>query len=202
MRWTLETGLVSMKSKAWLDDRYEGYKRGEVSELAICGDMMRVYAGLRVEALREAAEVFFREQVEPNLFPEMLAVVERLQARGTAIWAVSSTNDWVIGEGVRRFAIPPERVLAARVVCEQGLVTDRVIEVPTDQGKVTALRRVGVEAPDAVFGNSVHDAAMLAIARFAVPTNPTAALAEQSAQRGWAIFQPRAGTNDAPGKEA
>ena len=32
---------------------------------------------------------------------------------------------------------------------------------------------MGVTAPDAVFGNSVHDAAMLAIARRAFPVNPT-----------------------------
>jgi phosphoserine phosphatase len=62
--------------------------------------------------------------------------------------------------------------------------------VPTDQGKVDSLLRAGIPAPDAVFGNSVHDAAMLAIARRAFPVNPTAALVERSAQEGWTIYYP------------
>ena len=45
------------------------------------------------------------------------------------------------------------------------MATDRLRDVPTDEGKVASLMRVGVTAPDAVFGNSVHDAAMLSIAR-------------------------------------
>jgi hypothetical protein len=70
------------------------------------------------------------------------------------------------------------------------MVTDVIRDVPTDEGKVTALGRVEVTAPDAVFGNSVHDAAMLAIARRAFPVNPTAALVERSAQEGWPIYYP------------
>ncbi len=103
---------------------------------------------------------------------------------------MSSTNNWVIEEGVRRFGIPAERVLAACVQVKDGVVTDVLRDVPTDAGKVAALARVGVTAPDAVFGNSVHDAAMLEIARRAFPVNPTPALAERSAQEGWPVYYP------------
>jgi phosphoserine phosphatase len=120
----------------------------------------------------------------------MRELVRDLQDAGTEIWAVSSTCDWVIEEAVRRFAIPSNRVLAARVAIADGLVTDRLIEVPTDEGKVTALARVGITAPDAVFGNSVHDAAMLAIARRAFPVNPSPALVERSVVEGWTVYFP------------
>ncbi len=70
------------------------------------------------------------------------------------------------------------------------MVTDVLLDVPTDEGKVAALARVGVTAPDAVFGNSVHDAAMLAIARRAFPVNPTPGLVERSAQEGWPVYYP------------
>ena len=103
---------------------------------------------------------------------------------------MSSTNDWVIEEGVGRFGIPSERVLAARVEVRNGLVTDQIIDVPTDEGKVGALRRVGIKAPDAVFGNSIHDAAMLEIARRAFPVNPTPGLLERSAQERWPVYFP------------
>jgi len=76
------------------------------------------------------------------------------------------------------------------VKVKDGVVTDAILEVPTDEGKVASLARVGITAPDAVFGNSVHDAAMLAIARRAFPVNPSAALLERSAQEGWAVYYP------------
>jgi phosphoserine phosphatase len=81
-------------------------------------------------------------------------------------------------------------VLAAGVEVRGGVVTDVIRDVPTDEGKVTSLARVGITAPDAVFGNSVHDAAMLAIARRAFPVNPTPALLERSAREGWAVYYP------------
>ncbi len=190
MNWTVETGLLSREATDWLDARYRGYSRGEVSEVAICGEMVQVYHGLAESELRNSAARFFAEKIERNIFPEMLALVAELQQRGTDIWAVSSTNDWVIEEGVKRFGIPANRVLSARVAIENGIVTDRLIDVPTDEGKVRALLAAGVATPDAVFGNSVHDAAMLAVARRAFPVNPTPALLERSAAEGWPVYLP------------
>lgn len=190
MRWSMEVGLLSSEAIAWLNERYEGYKRGEVTELAICGEMVQVYRGINEDELRGAAARFFEEHIEPHIFPEMLELVGELQSAGVEIWAVSSTCNWVIEEGVRRFNIPADRVLAACVTCDSGIVTDRLRDVPTDEGKVTALARAGINAPDAVFGNSVHDAAMLSIARAPFPVNPSADLARLSAERGWAVYYP------------
>jgi phosphoserine phosphatase len=191
MHWTVETGLVSREATDWIDARYRGYQRGEVSEIAICGEMVQMYQRLREEEMRRAAKEFFASKIRQNIFPEMMELVDGLRRQRVDIWAVSSTNHWVIEEGVRGFGIPAERVLAARVQVKDGVVTDTVVDVPTDEGKVVALARVGVEAPDAVFGNSVHDAAMLAIARRAFPVNPTAALLERSAQEGWPVYYPK-----------
>ena len=190
MNWTVDTGLVSREAADWIDGRYRGYKRGEVSEIAICGEMVQLYQGLREDEMRKAAREFFASRIERNIFPEMRELVAELQGRGVDIWAVSSTNDWVIEEGVRRFGIPADRVLAAKVKVKDGVVTDGILDVPTDEGKVASLARVGITAPDAVFGNSVHDAAMLAIARRAFPVNPSAALLERSAHEGWAVYYP------------
>jgi phosphoserine phosphatase len=190
MHWTIETGLVSREMTDWIDGRYRGYMRGEVSEVAICGEMVQMYQRLREVEMRRAAKVFFEEQIEQNIFPEMLELVTELRDNGVDIWAVSSTNNWVIEEGVRRFGIPANRVLGACVEVKGGVVTDVLLDVPTDEGKVAALRRVGAAALDAVFGNSVHDAAMLKIARRAFPVNPTEALLELSSQEGWPVYYP------------
>jgi phosphoserine phosphatase len=154
--------------------------------------MVQVYRGISEETLRRAAAEFFREVMEPQIFPEMLQLVRDLQAGGTELWAVSSTCDWVVEEGVKRFGIPANRVLAACVECSNGVATDRLRDVPTDEGKVTSLARVGVTSPDAVFGNSVHDAAMLSIARHPFPVNPSAELVRISAEHGWPVYYPEA----------
>jgi phosphoserine phosphatase len=197
MRWTIDQGILSADSIARLDLRYKGYLAGQVSELAICGEMVQIYAGLSESSLRAAAAEFFAAQIEKNIFPEMLTLVRELQAAGTDIWAVSSTNNWVIEEGVKHFNIPASHVFAACVASDNGLATEALIAVPTDELKVTALHRAGITAPDAVFGNSIHDAAMLSIARRgptgssgAFPVNPSPALLTRAAAESWPIFFP------------
>lgn len=190
MRWSAESGLLAQAQIDWLAERYRGYQQGQVTEAAICGEMVQVYQGLPESRMREAAAEFFAGSIEPHIFPEMLDLVRTLQSAGAEIWAVSSTNDWVIEEGVTRFGIPPDRVLAARVHVIDGVVTGNLLDVPTDEGKVRALAQAGVVAPDVVFGNSVHDAAMLAIAGRAFPVNPSPALVERSLREGWAVYYP------------
>jgi phosphoserine phosphatase len=122
----------------------------------------------------------------------MERLVADLRTAGCEIWAVSSTNNWVIEEGVRDFGIPPERILSARVAVIDGLITSTLIDVPTDEGKALALERVDRAQPDAVFGNSIHDAARLALARAPFAVNPTPALVEIAAERNWPVFIPAA----------
>jgi phosphoserine phosphatase len=189
---SIETGLVSRNASDWIDSRYRLYRAGELSEVAICGEMVQLYTGLDESELRVAATRFFRRHVEARVFPEMQKLIQALRSSGCEIWAVSSTNNWVIEEGVRDFGIPPERVLSARVAIEAGRITSRLISVPTDEGKSRALEEVGLPHPDAVFGNSIHDAAMLAIARAPFAVNPTPALAELASTRHWPIYYPHA----------
>ena len=85
---------LSRETADWIDAKYRGYKRGDVSELDICGQMVQMYHGLRESEMRSAARTFFAARVEKNIFPEMLTLIQALQAKGTDIWAVSSTNDW------------------------------------------------------------------------------------------------------------
>jgi phosphoserine phosphatase len=61
-----------------------------------------------------AAAEFVRRSVSGRHFAEMERVVARLQGRGSAVWAVSSTNRWVVEAGVAAFGIAAERVLAAK----------------------------------------------------------------------------------------
>ncbi len=190
MEWSIEEGIVSRSSADWIDNRHRAYRAGKVSEEAICGEMVQIYAGLREEELRSAAARYFESTVRARIFPELESLIAALEKRGAQLWAVSSTNRWVVAEGVRHFGIPADHILAADVRVEKGLITGEILGVPTDEGKAAALRRVGLDRPDAVFGNSIHDLAMLELARQAFPVNPSPALVDAAAQRGWGYFRP------------
>jgi phosphoserine phosphatase len=190
MVWSIEQGLVSRSTSDWIDTRHRAYRAGEVSELEICGEMVQMYAGLHEDELRIAAERYVEEFVRARVFPEIAVLIGALRRAGVELWAVSSTNKWVVTEGVREIGIAEERVLAAEVGVEEGIVSSEIVDVPTDEGKAASLRRVGLARPDAVFGNSIHDLAMLDIARCAFPVNPSPALLEAAAARGWGYFRP------------
>ena len=192
MAWSLEQGLVSRSTTDWIDNRHRAYRAGQVSEEVICGEMVQMYAGLREVELRAAAGRYFNEFVRPRIFVEMADLVARLRGNGVELWAVSSTNRWVISEGVRDFGIPEDRVLAAAVRIDNGVITGDLVDVPTGAGKARALRRVGLTEPDAVFGNSVHDLAMLEMARYPFPVNPSPSLLAAAAGHGWGYFRPLA----------
>ena len=101
-------------------------------------------------------------------------------------------QQWVVSEGVRPLGIAEERVLAAEVAVAEGLISSEIVDVPTDDGKAAALKRAGLPHPDAVFGNSVHDLAMLEMAVHAYPVNPSPALLEAAGRNGWGYFRPAA----------
>jgi phosphoserine phosphatase len=192
MIWSMESGLVSRNASDWIDSRYRLYRAGEVSEAAMCGEMVQIYAGLREDEIRRAAVQYFAQHIESQIFPEMEELLGHLRVAGTEIWAVSSTNNWVIEAGVGRFGIGADRILSARVQVKAGVITSQLIDVPTDEGKARSLRAAGVTHPDAVFGNSVHDAAMLEMAKAPFAVNPTPALIEIAARHGWPVFYPAA----------
>jgi phosphoserine phosphatase len=193
MFWSMESGLLSREASDWMDARYRAYQRGEVSELDICGDMVQIYRGLREEELREAARSFYSHFIAPRIFPVMRQLCAELKAAGTKLWAVSSTSNWVIEAAVvEHFCVPAENILTACVAVQDGIITDRLLDVPTDEGKAASLARKHILRPDAVFGNSIHDAAMLETAQHAFAINPSAALRTLATAKGWAIFQPEA----------
>jgi phosphoserine phosphatase len=190
MVWSIEQGLVSRSTTDWMDTRYRAYLAGNVSEAQICGEMVQMYAGLHEQELRSAAARYFSEHVRQHIFAELESLVAGLRKAGVQLWAVSSTNKWVVEEGVSHFGIPVERVLAAEVKVVDGIIGSELIAVPTGPGKAVALRGAGIPHPDAVFGNSLHDLAMIEMAAHAFPVNPSLGLLEECARRGWGYFRP------------
>ena len=188
--YELDRGLIPKPIADWARARYADYLKGNVDEETMCGEMVTIHAGIAEEKVVAQAAEFFRAQIEDKIFPEMLELTHRLAAQGCELWAVSSTNVWVVRAGAKSFGIPAERVLAATVEVQRGFCTSHLLAVPTGEGKAAAIRAHVPAVPDAVFGNSVHDAAMLALARHAFAINPTEELQKIATRRGWTVYVP------------
>ncbi len=188
--WEIEHGIVSRETGEWAHARYEEYKAGRVGEEEICGEMVSMNRGVSHEILQRAASEFFDEVVSHRIFPELQELTRRLAEQGCELWAVSSTNNWVVEVGAARFGIPLERVLAACVHVDGGLATDRLIRVPTDELKAVVIRDVIGKPMEAVFGNSIHDQAMLEMAKHPFCINPNPDLEAIAQERGWAVYWP------------
>lgn len=189
-RWELARGLVPAERVSAICARYDAYLAGQVDELSICGEMVQINEGIAEQRLQTAAREFFDEVMTSHIFVEMHELTRRLAAQGCQLWAVSSTNNWVVEAGAAKFGIPAQRCLAATLAVENGLLTSRLVRVPTDELKQKAIEAAIGRPVDVVFGNSMHDFAMLERARHPFAINPNAALEARARQLGWAIFWP------------
>jgi phosphoserine phosphatase len=188
--WEIKQGIVPAEVAQAMRARYVEYKAGKVSEDDMCGEMVTMHKGMTETAMMKAASDFIAHAFPGHIFPEMQELVRRLHGNGCEIWAVSSSNEWVIRAGMKSFGISDDRILAAKVELESGVVTDRMVRVPSGPGKPKALREVVGKEIDAAFGNSRWDADMLAIAKHAFAVNPNPDLEEAARQRGWTIYFP------------
>jgi HAD superfamily phosphoserine phosphatase-like hydrolase len=188
--WEIKKGLVTSEVARAMRARYAEYKAGKVGEEDMCGEMVTMHKGISESVMMEAATEFMTSSFPGRVFPEMQKLVYQLREKGCDIWAVSSSNEWVIRAGVKQFGIEPQRILAAKVEIEDGIVTDRLVRVPSGPGKPQALREAVQKTIDAAFGNSRWDADMLAIAQHAFAVNPNPDLEAVARQRGWTIYFP------------
>lgn len=193
--WELEQGLVSEEIVCWARQRYADYKAGKVAEDVMCGEMVTMHRGMLEEVVQQACDAYLPQAIAPNIFPEMRELVQRLRVAGCDVWAVSSSNQWIIRSGMRSFGIPQNHILAAEVAVENGIITDRLIRVPSGPGKSEAIRSVLKSSPDhrpdCAFGNAIWDREMLAMSKHPFAINPNPDLKEIALANGWTVYQPQ-----------
>jgi phosphoserine phosphatase len=190
--WELEQGLVAPEVAQAQRSRYAEYKAGRVSEEQMCGEMVTMHQGMKESLLVDAASDYFENWFPNELFAEMGDLVQSLQSDECDVWAVSSSNEWMIRAGMKHFNIPENRILAAAVEIESGIITDRIIRIPSGPGKPQALRKVVKKEIDAAFGNSRWDTEMLAMAKHAFAVNPRPDLEATARERNWTVYFPSA----------
>jgi phosphoserine phosphatase len=189
--WVLDHHLVDAKTEAWARPRYDEYLAGRVEEKTMCGEMVQICRGMRVEAITEAARAYFHEHVEARIFPEMLELTNRLRENGCELWAVSSSSQWLIEVETSPFGIAADHIFSSLVEVSDGVVTDRLVRVPSGPTKATVLSERIASPLELCFGNSIHDREMLELATirsFAVNPNPD--LEPLARDHGWTIYHP------------
>ena len=188
--WELDRKLFSDEIQHWARPRYADYLAGKVPEEVMCGEMATMHRGRREEVVLQSAATYFEQEILPNIFLELQELVRRLREAGCDVWAVSSTNVWVIRVAMRYFGIPQDRILAAETVVENGVITDRLLRVPSGDGKPEAIRAALSGRPDCAFGNSIWDREMLEMSRHPFAINPNPNLKEIAVAKEWRVYQP------------
>ena len=188
--WELKQGILPPDLVRWARARYTDYKAGKVGEVEMCGEMVTLHKGIKEAEILRLSKEFFEASFVENIFPEMRKLIAELQNSGCEVWVVSSTNEWMIRVAMTHFGISKQRILASAVEIENGVITDRLIRVPSGIGKPKAILEVIGRPPDAAFGNSRWDTEMLQIARYAVAVNPNSDLEQVARQLGWTIYWP------------
>jgi len=188
--WELKRGVVSDDIVRWARARYVEYRAGKVTEDEMCGEMVTLHRGLKETDVLALGRQFFEENFVRRIFPEMRELIARLQAAGTDVWAVSSTNQWVIREAMTHVGIAPEKILAASAEVKDGVITDHLTRLPSGPGKPKAILEVIKRVPDVAFGNSRWDANMLALAANAFAINPNPDLEIMAQEENWTIYWP------------
>jgi len=188
--WEIKNNIVSAETGRAMRARYAEYKDGRVSEEDMCGEMVTMHKGLPESEVMAAATEFMESKFPGHIFAEMKELIGALQKKGSEIWAVSSSNEWLIRAGMKQFGIDADRILAAKAAIDNGIVSGRLVRIPSGPGKPQALRDVVNKDIDAAFGNSRWDMEMLAMAKHAFAVNPNPDLETIARKRGWTIYHP------------
>jgi phosphoserine phosphatase len=152
--------------------------------------MVSMHKGISEAVMMEAAAEFMKSSFPGHVFEEMRQLVDRLHENGCEIWAVSSSNEWVIRVGMEEFGIHSDRILATKVQLANGIITDRLVRVPSGAGKPKALNEAVGKDIDAAFGNSRWDLEMLAMAKHSFAVNPNPDLETAARERQWTVYFP------------
>lgn len=188
--WEIVNGVVSADVARAMRARYKEYKSGKVTEENMCGEMVSMHRGMSEAAMMKAAREFMRTAFPGRVFTEMQQLVRQLHEQGCEVWAVSSSNEWIIRAGMEKFGISADRILAAKAFMQGDMVTDRLVRIPSGPGKPKALQEAVNKKIDAAFGNSRWDTEMLEMATHAFAVNPNPDLEALARQRGWTIYFP------------
>jgi HAD superfamily hydrolase (TIGR01490 family) len=185
-RWDLLRGLGA----------YLRYKAGVLDIQAFTREAMKEFQGQSERALVREANRWFREMVEPTIYPEAERLVKQHQAEGHMVAIVSGATKFVVRPLAERLGI--RHFLYTRLEVERGRFTGRVIEpICFEEGKIYWLQQFieehGIDlAKSWFYTDSITDLPLLDLVGHPVVTNPDPFLYRTAVKRRWPVrfFEP------------
>jgi len=179
------------------DAFYAQYQRGELDVDAYIDFATMVWRS-RPPAEADAARLrFMAEVMTPLMRDNARALVRQHQDAGDLVAIVTATNEFVTAPIAAAFGV--EHLIAVRLQRDsEGRYTGHIDGVPSFQaGKISRVRdwlaSEGRQWQDfdrtTFYSDSVNDLPLLEQVSHPVATNPTPALADIAAQRGWPILK-------------
>jgi HAD superfamily hydrolase (TIGR01490 family) len=176
------------------DEFYAQYQAGRLDLDAYIDFATAVWRARPLDEALAARERFMAEVMRPMMLPQAFELVRRHQDAGDLVAIVTATNEFVTAPIAAAFGV--QTLIAVDLQRdEQGRYTGRVEGVPSFQaGKITRVQAwlagLGRQWSDFeqihFYSDSVNDLPLLERVSHPVATNPTPALAEIAAARGWA----------------
>ncbi|MDY0746081.1 HAD family hydrolase [Paucibacter sp. R3-3] len=179
------------------DQFYADYQAGRLNLDEYIEFATAVWRARPLDEALTARERFMAEVVAPMLKPSAVELVRKHQDAGDLLAVVTATNEFVTAPIAAAFGI--EHLIAVRLQRDgAGRYTGHVDGVPSFQaGKITRVREwlagLGRQWDEfervSFYSDSTNDLPLLDIVSHPVATNPTPALADIAATRGWPILQ-------------
>ena len=158
-------------------------------------DRMRDYitemcTGWDVQQVKDIVAETLHDIVDPLIYDEAAGLIEDHKAAGREVVIVSSSGEEVvvpIGE-----MLGADRVIATRMVAEDGRYTGQIAYYAYGPTKVAAMRELaaaeGYDLDDCyAYSDSVTDLPMLEAVGHPAAVNPDRALRRAARERGWPV---------------
>jgi HAD superfamily hydrolase (TIGR01490 family) len=158
-------------------------------------DRMRDYlktlcAGWSVEQVNAIVAETLHELIDPLVYDEAVALFEEHHAAGRDVVIVSSSGEEVVGPIGDMLGV--DRVVATRMVVENGAYTGDIAFYAYGEGKAEAMRELAAQhgydlSESYAYSDSMTDLPMLEAVGHPTAVNPDKALRKVATDKGWPI---------------
>jgi HAD superfamily hydrolase (TIGR01490 family) len=160
-------------------------------------DRMRDYlktlcAGWSVEQVNQIVAETLHELIDPLVYDEAVALFEEHHAGGRDVVIVSSSGEEVVGPIGEMLGV--DRVVATRMVVQDGAYTGDIAFYAYGEGKADAMRELAEQhgydlSASYAYSDSMTDLPMLEAVGHPTAVNPDKALRKVATERGWPILE-------------
>ncbi len=191
IRQRLRDGELGFAELARTVELAAGLALGTLARHDLILQGLRGWKGRRVAAMDRLADRIFAQAIEPEIFPEMRAIVEAHRRMGHTLVLATSATRFQAGPAARHLGI--DEVLTTRLTERRGVLTGRVEgEVLFGPAKAEAVRALAARrrfdlSLSWFYADGDEDEALMHLVGRPRPTQPQPQLARVAARRGWPV---------------